>query len=125
MVMEEEKRTDFGAVKIHKNAIASCACLAAQEVGGVRPVPRTIFLKAIGWIARGKIDPQSVKVEFGSHNDIKITISIAIEYGLNFPDVAAAVQENVKKTVEKTTGLYLTDVDVKVKGICVNKGGIK
>ena len=118
--MQEDKRTDFGAVKIHNSAIASCAMIAAQEVAGAKPIPRNLLLKALNWISRGKIAPQSVKVEFGSHNDIKITISIAIEYGLNFPDTATAVQENIKKIVEKTTGLYLTDVDVKVRGICAS-----
>ncbi|MFH1848429.1 MAG: Asp23/Gls24 family envelope stress response protein [Candidatus Omnitrophota bacterium] len=118
MVVQEEKRTDFGTVKIHQSAVASCAMLAAKEVGGVLPVPRTILLKVVSWLTKGRFCQESVKVEFGEHNEIKITISIAVQYGLNIPEVASAVQESIKKTVEKTTGLYLTDVDVKVKGVC-------
>lgn len=120
--MEEEKRTDFGYIKIHRNAIASCAALAAEEIGGVKVVPRTVFYKVLNWITKGRWPSHKagVRVEFGNRNEVGITISIFIEYGLNIPEIASSVQENVKKTVERTTGLYLSDVDVKVKGIIFN-----
>ena len=42
---------------------------------------------------------------------------IIIKYGERIPDVAIAVQENVKKQIETMTGLSVIEVNVHVQGV--------
>ncbi|MFC2741525.1 MAG: Asp23/Gls24 family envelope stress response protein, partial [Selenomonas sp.] len=40
-----------------------------------------------------------------------------VKYGARVPDVAIAVQENVKKAIENMTGLTVVEVNVHVQGV--------
>jgi len=44
-------------------------------------------------------------------------VYITVEYGLDVTRIADDVQENVKRIVEKMTGLVLSGVDVVVEGV--------
>ena len=48
-------------------------------------------------------------------------VTVAVEYGINIPEVISLVQENVKKTVEAMTGLNVEAVNVNVQNIYVPK----
>ena len=50
-------------------------------------------------------------------SEVKLTVSIIVEYGIDIPRAADEVQENVKRAVEKMTGLVLAEVDVVVEGV--------
>jgi len=52
-------------------------------------------------------------------NEIKISVYIVVTYGVNIPYVAGQVQENVRRNVEKMTGLTLSEVDVSIQGVTV------
>ncbi|MCX5680224.1 MAG: Asp23/Gls24 family envelope stress response protein [Candidatus Omnitrophica bacterium] len=47
----------------------------------------------------------------------KLSASIVVEYGSDIPRIADEVQDNVKRAVEKMTGLVLSAVDVIVEGV--------
>lgn len=117
MAQQEERRTDYGVVKIHKNVIAQIASMAAKEVDGVSRISSNLFTKGLKMLTKGKITRYPVKIEFRENNEVVICISIVVHYGVNIPIVAANVQENIKKTIEKMTGLYPTDIHIKVKGV--------
>ena len=53
-------------------------------------------------------------------NEVRLTVSIIVEYGVSVPRVADEVQENIKRQVEKMTGLVLHEVNVDVEGIHYN-----
>lgn len=117
MIPQEEKRTDYGMIKIHKRVIAQIASLAAREVEGVSRISETLPARILRVLSSGKIVRYPIRIELKENNEAVIAISIIVNYGINIPAVAAAVQENVKKAVEKMTGLYATDVNIKVKGV--------
>lgn len=114
---QDEKRTDYGVVKIHKNVIAQVASLAAREVEGVSRISTSLFTELLRILTRGKVVKYPVKVELRENNEVTLCISIVVNYGVNIPNVAANVQENVKKAIEKMTGLYPADIHIKVKGV--------
>lgn len=116
-MQQEEKRTDYGLIKIHKNVIAEIASMAAKEVVGVNRISTDLFTKLLNLLTKGKIIRYPVKIEFRENNEVAICISIVVNYGVNIPEVAGSVQENIKKAVEKMTGLYPTDIHIKVKGV--------
>ena len=57
-------------------------------------------------------------------SEVRLTVSIIVEYGVDIPKIADEVQEMVKRAVERMTGLVLSEVDVVVEGVHhVQKGG--
>ena len=117
MTSQDEKRTDYGMVKIHKNVISQVASLAAREVEGVSKISTNLFGELLRIISRGKIVKRPVKIEFRDNNEVVVSVAIVVKYGVNIPDVAANVQENIKKAIEKMAGLYSADIHIKIKGV--------
>lgn len=117
VTQQEDKRTDYGLVKIHKNVIAQIASMAAKEVDGVSRISTDLFTNALNILSKGKVVKYPVKIDFKENNEVEICISIVVNYGINIPETAARVQENIKKAIEKMTGLYPTDIHIKVKGV--------
>lgn len=114
---QEEKRTDYGLIKIHKNVIAQIAATAAREVEGVSRLSSNLFTTALNILSKGKFVRYPLRIEFHEHNEVSLSIGIVVKYGVNIPEVAANVQENIKKVIEKMTGLYPVDIHIKVKGV--------
>ncbi|HAH96421.1 MAG TPA: Asp23/Gls24 family envelope stress response protein, partial [Firmicutes bacterium] len=46
-----------------------------------------------------------------------VDLYLSMEYGHRLPDVATAVQENVKKAIESMTGLDVVEVNVHIQGV--------
>jgi len=112
---QEESRSDLGMIRIHKKVISSIACLAAEEIEGIKkvgPSPRKSF-----WELFCLKSGSEVKVEFDKNDDVSIKIPLIIKYGYNIPDIASKVQENVRFALEKMTTLSIKDIHVDVKGI--------
>ena len=115
MTRQEECRTDLGNIRIHKNVIASISCLAATEIEGVKGIgvnSKIDFLEIFG--ARRL---SAIKVEFDKNGEIKVEVPLIVKYGFNIPEVAAAVQENVRNNLEKMTNLTVKDIHINVQAI--------
>lgn len=117
----EEKGTEYGLVKIHRNVIAQVASIAALEVDGVSRISMGLFARFLSSMSAGKIKREPIKIEFKENNEVSIQIGIVVNYGVNIPAVALNVQENIKKSTEKMIGLYPTEINIKVKGVEVKK----
>ncbi len=115
-MINEEEKTDFGAIKIHNNVIASVAYLAALEVDGVSRICddiRSHIAHLIGKRTKsGAIDARNEKNE-----NVSIIIPIIVKYGYNIPEVALKVQEKVKTAVEEAADISPKDIIVKIKGV--------
>ncbi len=109
-----DRATDLGTVRINNDAIMTIASISALEVrgvhrmgGGIRRTLYDIFKKA---------GTKGVTIRMRD-SEVKLTVSIIVEYGVDIPRIADEVQENVKRAVEKMTGLALSEVDVVVEGV--------
>jgi uncharacterized alkaline shock family protein YloU len=112
---QEESRTDFGLIRIHKNVIASIASLAAIEIDGVKRLGgdlKSNFLELFG-----KKSAASIKVNINKNEEVKVDLPLIIKYGFNIPDTAAKVQESVRNSLEKMTSLSIKDININVQGI--------
>lgn len=111
---QKERTTDLGAVRINNDAIATIASTAALEArgvyrmgGGFRRTLCDLFLKkSVG----------GIRIQM-KNGEVRLIVSIVVEYGVDIPRIADEVQENVKRAVEKMAGLVLSDVDVIVEGV--------
>lgn len=116
-MQHEEKGTEYGLVKIHRNVVAQVASIAASEVEGVHRLWSSLIMRLLKIATRGKYKKEPIKIEFKENNEVLVVISIIVNYGVNIPNVAMNVQENIKKAIEKTTGLYPVSINVKIKGV--------
>lgn len=128
--MAEEGRTlpsELGAIRIADEVVSIIAGLAATEVEGVANMSGGI----VGGIAEAlgrKNLSKGVKVEVGEE-ETAVDLYLIVSYGSRIPDVAWAVQENVKKAIETMTGLRVVKVNVHVQGVSfpqkVEEEGVK
>jgi len=114
-MQSEESRTDLGAVRIHKNVIASIASLAVLEIEGVRRVGGDIKSGLLEMI--GKKAASAIKVEFTKNEEIQVDIPLVIKYGYNIPEIASRAQESVRSALEKMTSLSIKDININVQSI--------
>jgi|CZCB01.1.fsa_nt_gi uncharacterized alkaline shock family protein YloU len=108
-------REERGKVIFADDVVATIAGLAALEVEGVASMSAGIVEKF------GKKTPtRGVRVEVGE-KETSIDLYMIVEYGVQIPEVAWNVQENVKKSVETMTGLSVVEVNIYIQGIEFHK----
>lgn len=115
--MSEEKIIPeaTGTVNISDEVVAVVSSVASTEVKGVYGMCNTLG-GGIAEIFGKKSFSKGVKVEM-TENDVKIGVSLTVEFGCKIPDVSWKVQEKVKREVENMTGLNVTEVNVYINGV--------
>ncbi len=112
--MEESNQTRFeehGKITFADEVVATIAGLAALEIEGVASMSAGIVEKF------GKKSPtRGVKVEVGE-KETAVDLYMIVDYGVQIPEVAWNVQENVKKSIETMTGLSVVEVNIYIQGI--------
>jgi uncharacterized alkaline shock family protein YloU len=91
--------------------------MAAREVDGVSRISQDIFSRLVKLVSKSNVNRYPIKITLKENNEVELCIPIVVAYGVNIPDTALRVQENVKKSIEKMTGLSAPDVHIKVKGV--------
>jgi len=115
-----KSEVDMGIVKISDEVVAVIAGLACSEVKGIVGISSGI-VGGITQILSGKKNlSKGVKVNVGE-NDATIDIFIVVEYGVKIPEVAAEVQNSVKKAVESMTGLSVSAINIFVQNVYLPK----
>ena len=117
--MYEEKIMDnTGKVNISEEVISVVAGVASSEVQGVAGM-----CNPIGGLSEffGKKNYSKGVKAVIEENNVKVSLSISVNYGCNIPAVATEVQEKVKREVETMTSLNVTSVDVYVNAIMLPK----
>lgn len=116
-VLQEDE--DLGTVKIADDVVAMIAGLAATEVDGVAAMAGNISNELMSKMGVKNL-AKGVKVEVIGKR-VKADLALIVEYGYNIPAVSQKVQERVKSTVENMTGLEVSDVDIRIAGVNMQK----
>ena len=122
--MEDEKNIQiegnksFGDVVIADEVLAIIAGIAATEVEGVHSMDggwSGQFISKLGIkdLARG------VKVQVRD-GEVKVDLSLNMEYGYAIPKVSDLVQDKVSASINNMTGLNVSEVNIRISGV-VNK----
>ena len=111
----KDRATDLGSIKINNDAVATIASVAAMEVKGVTRMGGGRG-KTLYEILFRRATSRGVRIMM-QDGEAKLTVSIIVDYGVDIPRVADEVQDNVKRAVEKMSGLVLSEVDVVVEGV--------
>ena len=109
------KQTDLGTVRIRNEVIGTIATLAAQEVDGVVGVWHGFF--PVGFL----FGDSGVRVET-KDQEVRVGLSLIVEYGVSLPTVAGQVQERVREMVERMTNLSAVEVQVSIHHVRAKRG---
>ena len=114
-----ERNNSFGDVVIADEVLAIIAGIAATEVEGVHSMDggwSGQFISKLGIkdLARG------VKVQV-REGEVKVDLSLNMEYGYAIPKVSDLVQDKVSASINNMTGLIVSEVNIRISGV-VNKG---
>ena len=113
--------TDHGRTSIADSVVQKIAGVAANEVSGVYKLGGSAA-RAFGAIREripgsgGPAVTQGVSVEVGERQ-AAVDLALVVEYGVSIIDLTAAVRRNVLNSVERMTGLEVTEVNITVDDI--------
>ena len=105
----------LGTIRIADEVVSIIAGLAATEVDGIAGMSGGLVGGIAEMLGR-KNFAKGVKVEVGE-KEAAVDLYIIVKYGVRIPDVALAVQENVKQAIETMTGLSVVEVNIHVQGV--------
>ena len=119
--MEDEKNIQIegnkslGDVVIANEGLAIIAGIAATEVEGVHSMDggwSGQFISKLGIkdLARG------VKVQVRD-GEVKVDLSLNMEYGYAIPKVSDLVQDKVSASINNMTGLNVSEVNIRISGV--------
>jgi len=106
-------------VRIADEVIAGIAALAATEIKGVSSMSGNITKDLISKLGMGKVsNGVTLQIE---ENNVRVDLALYMEYGYSVPKVCRKVQEKVKAAVENMTGMDVTEVNVRIAGVNIDK----
>jgi uncharacterized alkaline shock family protein YloU len=113
--------TDHGKTSIADSVVAKIAGIAAREISGVHNMgsgaARTVgaIKDRFGSASKSSVT-QGVSVEVGERQ-AAVDLDLVVEYGVAIVDLSRAVRDNVTRSIERMTGLEVTEVNVFVDDI--------
>ncbi|GKU79651.1 Asp23/Gls24 family envelope stress response protein [Paenibacillus sp. L3-i20] len=114
-IAADYEKTEIGTIQIAPEVIEVIAGLAAVEVEGVAGMSGG-FAGGIAELLGRKNLSKGVKVEVGQR-EAAVDVSIIVEYGNKIPEIASAIQVNVKRSIEMMTGLHVVEVNVHIHDV--------
>ncbi|QCW49433.1 Asp23/Gls24 family envelope stress response protein [Nocardioides dongxiaopingii] len=117
--------SDQGRTAIADTVVAKIAGIATREISGVHDLGGGAA-RAVGAI-RDRIPgsrtnlSQGVGVEVGERQ-AAVDLDIVAEYGVSIADLAVAIRRNVIGSVERMTGLEVTEVNITVHDVFLDDG---
>lgn len=117
-VLQEDE--NVGTVKIADDVVAMIAGLAATEVEGVSAMAGNISNELMSKVGMKNL-AKGVKVDV-LEKHVTVDLAVMMEYGYNIPATCQKVQAKVKAAIENMTGLNVTDVNIRIAGVNMQKG---
>ena len=99
--------------------VAIIAGLPATEVEGVGSMAGNITNELVGKLGIKNLS-KGVKVDI-LENIVCVDLALNIEYGYNILETSKTVQEKVKAAIENMTGLVVSDVNVRIASVEMEK----
>lgn len=111
--------SNIGEVQIADEVVAIIAGLAATEVEGVASMAGNITNELISKLGMKNLS-KGVRVEV-LENNVSVDLALNLDYGYSIPKTSELVQERVKTAIENMTGLNVTDVNIRIAGVNMEK----
>ncbi|MDE6566450.1 MAG: Asp23/Gls24 family envelope stress response protein [Lachnospiraceae bacterium] len=111
----EQENKGIGEVKIAADVVAAIAALAATEVDGVYAMAGNVTNELISKLGKRKLS-KGVKVQMEA-GVVHVDMMVNVRYGYNIPKISEQVQDRVSQQIETMTGLFVSEVNVRVAGV--------
>ena len=115
--IDMERDQNDGQITYANDVIATIVSVATAEVDGISGIAGSGAISGI--LAKGKA-PRGVRVDMNGE-DVKVDVSVTVDYGMPIQKVGRNAQENVRKSIESMTGLHVNQVDLHVVGVSFEK----
>ena len=115
VILQDEK--NMGVVQIADDVVAMIASLAATEVEGVSAMVGNTTNELMSRVGMKNLT-KGVRVDV-KDGRVVVDLAVTMEYGYNIPATCQKVQGKVKAANENMTGLYCTDVNIRIAGVRV------
>ena len=118
--------SEQGRTSVADVVVSKIAGIAARDISGVHALGGGAA-RTVGAI-RERIPgsrtnlSQGVAVEVGERQ-AAVDLDIVADYGVSIADLATAIRRNVITSVERMTGLEVTEVNITVHDVYVDDGG--
>lgn len=117
---DQSLQSTQGTTSIADTVVSKIAGIAAKDVSGVYTLGGNAS-RALGAVREripgGRVNhSQGVSVEVGE-TQAAVDIDMIAEYGVAISDLAASVRRNVIASIERMTGLQVTEVNISVADI--------
>lgn len=109
----------IGKVQIADEVVAIIAGLAATETEGVASMNGHITNELVQRLGKKNLS-KGVRIEV-TEGVVRVDLSLYLKYGYSIPDTSAQVQEKVKTAIENMTGLTVSEVNIGIAGVDVEK----
>lgn len=125
-LLEADDEDEEELIQISDDVITHIVELAGREIAGVSLIEsKSSFSELRNFISKGKFinrkqgeEPRRISVERGAKKgDVKIQVSVEMEYGKDMYELAVRLRNHIKDAVEKMTRVTVKKVDVAIVGI--------
>ena len=113
------KSDQVGDVRVADEVVAIIAGLATTEVEGVSSMAGNITNEIVSKLGMKNLS-KGVKVDV-LEDVVCVDLALNIEYGYNILETSKKVQERVKAAIENMTGLTVSDVNVRIASVEMDK----
>jgi len=107
-------RLEFDGLSVAPNVIETIVRIASEQVEGVAAVGGTPIT---GAAAVFKPRMPSIEVSAPEGEALEVAVYITADYGLNLPQLGAAVQASVLDALASQLGVESADVDVYIEAL--------
>lgn len=109
----------LGKIEVAPQVLEIIAGIAARNVDGVARM-RGSFANSVNELFGRKERGKGVKLTF-SDADLMADVYVYLNYGVSVPQVAMAIQEQVKQQLLVMTDLHVQEVNVHIEGVIPEK----
>ncbi len=109
-----------GKTVIAQGVVAKIAGVAAREIGGVHdlvPLGAGATIAGLaGRLTRADQRSSGVSVEVGQR-EAAVDLNMTVDYGVNIPQLAEAVRQNITDRIRSMTGLVVKEVNINAEDL--------
>jgi uncharacterized alkaline shock family protein YloU len=111
---------ELGTIHISEDVLAVIAAAAALEVEGVSALAANLGSDIAELLGKKNL-AKGVRIQVAEET-VTVDVSVMVRFGYAIPEVARAVQEAVRNSVESMSSLAVSCVNVNVGGVTLDAG---
>ncbi len=110
---------ELGNIHISEEVLAAIAAAATLEVEGVNGLSANLGSDLAELLGKKNL-AKGIHVQM-EEDQVKVELSIVMDYGHTIPEIGKSIQDGVMNAIESMTGLKVSEVNVTVSGISFEK----